>query len=279
MQQQNLQRGDIVWLRLPQSLAPLHVAQQQPEKTRPFIVLAPATIAVDHNYRATQDRPIFGMDCTSQDFLVEGRPHLEFHMHGHSNKTTYALLDSVRDIGSMDQNLRVNDWLEGEDFDDLNEGLSNVLRPEQRFYLSTFFNSKRGVLPGGIHRIKTINADGEALVLLKRGKFICSDNVENSSDIDLSTQKARHTPYLVAYFKKATGVTTLRGITWNDIQIMAVQERDIHESVGKIETQSMANVLNLLRKRSGLQPIQYKTPIFKHFASFAPLARLRITPG
>lgn len=274
MNKKSINYGDILWLELPQSLAPLEIAQKQPSKVRPFIALSSLDVAVDHNGWATQDRPIFGVDCTSKEVIVRNRPHVAFNLSSHPETTTYALLDSVRDIGSYEQKIKIADQIPEDKAQELKEGLHNVLRPEQKFFLKALFNKKKDIMPGNIHRIKTINADGEALVLFRRGKFVMADNIQSSDDVDLSCQPARHTPYLVAYFPKHKDVTTPRGIGWNDIQIMAVQERDIGERTAKFTTDTVGNIINQVRRRASLQPILYKEPLFKHFFSMGPMLPL-----
>lgn len=274
MQMESINYGDILWLKLPQSLAPIDVALDQPHKTRPFIVLAPLKIAVDHNGFATQERSIFGVDCTTQKHIIANRPCIEFSLRTNPDKITYALLDSVRDINSYDQKIKKADQVPQEQLEHLRAGLDGVLCPEQKFFLKAIFNKGRHILPGQIRRIKTINADGEALVLFRRGKFVMDDAVETSDDIDLSCQKARHTPYLVAYFPRHKNVQTPRGIGWGDIQIMAVQERDIHEQTAKFTDETVGNIINQVRRRASLQPILYKQPLFRHVFSMGPLMTL-----
>lgn len=269
-----IKRADVLWLRLPQSLAPIGVAERQPEKTRPFIVLnGGLSLKVDHNNACQQDRSIFGMDCTSKPYLVAGRPHFKFRMPGEEGDT-YALTDSVRDISSYDKRIKIGYHLGQDEENALIKNLDNVLKPEQKFFLKATFNDNSPCLPGQIWRVKSINADGEALVLLRRGRFVSSSNVEDSNDVDPYTQKMRHTPYLVAYFKRATGVKTLRGLKWDDIQIMALQEQSFVRKLAELTPQTSGILMNNIRARVGLPPIEHKPMLFRNVFNPLPLLRL-----
>ena len=162
--------GDVLWLKTPQTLAPLHRAQDLSDKVRPFIVLSSAEIRTDHNSIATQDRPLLGVNCTSQDFLVEGRPHISFTLQGQS-KTTYALLDSIRNVGTIQQSMVCHDRLSSSEQETLLEKLDEIIRPEKRFYLRDFVNFKKPIMPGQIHRIKTIDTDGPRTCVVKTWKI------------------------------------------------------------------------------------------------------------
>lgn len=270
--------GDILWLKLPQSLAPLDVAAQQPYKIRPFIVISPFSIKVDHNNVAMQERSILGVDCTSQDILIRERPHIAFNLCSHPDKTTYALIDSVRDINSKDQKIWVNDHLPQDKADILSKSLGEVLQPEQRFFLKHIFQRSKDILPGQIRRIQTINADGEALILFRRGQFVMDASVERSEDFDPSCHKLRYTPYLVAYFHRHKNVQTPRGITWNDITVMAVHERDIHEKTAEFSSDTVGNIVNQLRRRINLPPIVYQQMAFRHHMSALAVMRALALP-
>ncbi len=269
-----IKRADVLWLRLPQSLAPMDVAQQQPEKPRPFIVLNPKLqLKLDYNAACQQDRSIFGIDCTSKEYLVQGRPHFKFRLPGHDIET-YALVDSVRDISSYHKRIEVRYHLGEDNEQALIKSLDDVLKPEQKFFLKATYNKHTPCLPGQIWRVRSINADGEALVLLRRGRFVCSDDVEDSGDVNLSTQRTRHTPYLVAYFKRATGVKTLRGLKWDDIQIMSLQEQSFVRKTAELTPQTSSILLNNIRARAGLAPIEHKPMLFRN--AFNPLNLLRL---
>jgi len=268
-----IKRADVLWLRLPQSLAPLDVAQRLPEKIRPFIVLNnKLQLRLDFD-KCAQDRSIFGMDCTSKPYLVEGRPHFKFRMPGEDGDT-YALMDSVRDISSYDKRIKVGYHLGQSEEEALTKNLDDVLKPEQKFFLKGTFSRQTPCLPGQIWRVKSINADGEALVLLRRGRFVSSDHVESSDDFHPHSQKTRHTPYLVAYFKRATGVRTLRGLKWDDIQIMALQEQSFVQKLAELTPQTSSILLNNVRARVGLTPIEHKPMLFRNI--FNPLQLLRL---
>lgn len=269
-----LKRGDIAWLKLPQTLAPLEVARELPYKIRPFLIMNESLpLQTDPNGVCTQGRKIIGIDCTSKDYLVEGRRNLSFRMPGANNSgtTTYTMVDGLREVSSYQQKLKVSFHLSAEQMRDVAAGLSAALQPEQKFFLSGLFNRRAAFMPGEIWRINTINASGEALILLRRGAFVSSENVEDSRNLDRTRQSVRKSPYIVAFFPKATGVKTLRGMTWNDMQIMAVQENCFVEKTASLMPATSANLMNAVRKVVGLPPFEYKEPVFKNLLGLSAL--------
>ena len=269
----HIQTGDILWLKTPQTLAHIDQAKTLSDKVRPFIALSPAEIKIDHNCLAVQDRPLFGVNCTSQDFLVEGRPHVKFTLTG-QNKTTYALMDSVRNLGTQGQSMRCKDWLSDEDLAELQNGLDKIIRPEQRFFIKDLFNFKKSILPGQVHHIETVDAKGPALILLKRGKFVVNNDIECSEDFNKTSHETRFTPYLVLYFHNTKWQGTLRGIHPNNIRITSVHERDIHQKLGQIEDKNVENIINQIRRNSGLKPIRYQKMSLQHAFSVSPLLKM-----
>ena len=262
-----LKRGDVVWLKLPQTLAPIEVAKDQPFKIRPFLVLNESLpLQTDPNGICTQSRKIIGIDCTSKNYLVDGRPHHSFSMPGsdRTGTTTYTMVDGLREVTSYAQKLRVAFRLPTEQMAEVAQDLASALQPEQKFFLAGLFNRRAAFMPGEIWRIKTISASGEALVLLRRGPFVASENVEDSCNLDRSRQSIRKSPYVVAFFTKATDVKTLRGMSWNDMQIMAVQENCFEERTATLSAATSANLMNAVRKIVGLSPFEYKEPVFKN---------------
>lgn len=269
-----LKRGDVAWLKLPQTLASLEVARDLPYKIRPFLIMNESLpLQTDHNSLCKQNRKIIGIDCTSKDYLVAGRPHLSFSMPGSERKgtTTYTMVDGLREVSSYDQKLKVAFHLSAEQMKDVAASLSAALQPEQRFFLSGLFNRRSAFMPGEIWRINTINASGEALILLRRGAFVASENVEDSRNLDRARQSIRKSPYIIAFFPKAQGVKTLRGMTWNDMQIMAVQENCFIEKTASLMPATSANLMNAVRKVVGLPPFEYKEPVFKNFLGMSAL--------
>lgn len=269
-----LKRGDVVWLKLPQTLAPLEVAKSQPFKIRPFLILNESLpLQTDPNGICRQDRKIIGIDCTSKDYLVTGRPHHSFALPGSDKNgtTTYTMVDGLREVSSYDQKLRVVFRLPAEQMTEVSRDLSTALQPEQKFFLAGLFNRRAAFMPGEIWRINTISASGEALVLLRRGPFVASETVEDSRNLDRSCQTVRKSPYAVAFFKNATGVKTLRGMSWNDLQIMAVQENCFECKTGDLRPQTSASLMNAVRKVVGLQPFDYQEPVFKNFFGMSAL--------
>lgn len=269
-----LKRGDIAWLKLPQTLAPLEVAREQPFKIRPFLIMNESLpLQTDQNGVCTQSRKIIGIDCTSKDYLVTGRPHLSFSMPGkdRSGTTTYTMVDGLREVSSYEQKLKVVYHLAADQMTAMTQSLSAALQPEQKFFLSGLFNRRAAFMPGEIWRINTISAKGEALVLLRRGAFVASENVEDSRNLDRTRQAIRKSPYIVAFFPKATGVKTLRGMTWNDMQIMAVQENCFEERTASLMPATSANLMNAVRKVVGLPPFEYKEPVFKNILGLSAL--------
>lgn len=270
----DITRGDILWLKVPQTLAPMDVAQGQPFKIRPVIALQDQRLQTDHDGTCRQERSILGMDCTSKSYLVEGRPNVRFTMPNSKEPETFAMFDSVRDINSYHQKLRVSHHLPGDAERAMSSFLDSVLRPEQKFFLSKLFNSKSAYMPGEIWRIKTIDADGLALILLRRGPFVCSQNVEDSTQLDRASQSVRKAPYLVVFFKKATKVEMLRGMTWDDLRIMSIQENAFVEKATSVKAQTSGILLNNIRARVGLPAVEYQQPAFKNMFGIGPVLRL-----
>ncbi len=245
----SLHRGNVVWLTLPQSLAPMSQASTQPTKPRPFIVLSDrVTYETDRNGQTLRPFQLIGADGTSQYHLVEGRPHMSFQMA--NGRTTYALLDSVRTVTARDPFIRVSYRFTPAEQQSLHQELGKVLQPEREFFLRKLF--ARACMPGQVWRIQTVNAELDAMVLLRRGRFMLPQDQNNTHDV------VHHTPYLVATFN--AGALTLHGIRPEDSEIMAVHERSFMHKSGELSPRTVEVVLNDLRRRVGLSPIAYKQP-------------------
>lgn len=256
-----LKRGDIVWLQLPQDLAAANDPRAVTHKTRPFIILNERiNLCLDHRGHCIRSEKLIGVDGTSQDWLVEGRPHVAFTMDG-KNKQTYALLDSLRTVDSHHQRFAHVDILPPSHQMQLATGLDNVLRPEQRFYLKRWYNNK--LLPGEIWNFEVPTRHGTAMVLLRRGQFFTDGYDEGGrNDSDSRQHKSRFTPYLVAAFRQAE-IKTLRGISWKEVDVMALHERSFVNQQHSLTEETVGIFLNNLRARIGLLPITYNRPTIK----------------
>jgi hypothetical protein len=282
LRNKTLKRGDVVWLDLAQNLSSERSMDPRAFKSRPFIILNDVVnYRIDEHGHCTEPQTLLGVDATSQNFLVDGRPHMSFRIPGES-KTTFALIDSVRTVTCQACSLEPAYRLSEGELEALHEGLDKVLQPEGRFYLKWF---GRKIMPGHIWSIKTL-ANPEptpALVLLRRGRFIPTDDLQYSSPELCGDQyptgvKFSQTPYLLASFRQAGKITTLRGIRWADVNIIAVNEQSFVRQQGEITTETVSILLNNLRERTGLLPIAYRSPVIKDMLNWLPLMFLRRIP-
>ncbi len=269
-----LYRGDVVWMELPQDLAPIR-QQLQERKTRPFIVLNPTlTFNVDIHGNCIDNISMMGVDGTSKDYLVKGRPHLSFHLP-HSQITTYAMLDSVRTVPCLNQKIRAVYKLKPDEVTELDAGLESVLKPEQRFYLRALFRRATLCMPGQIWEIETATRKGEAMVLLRRGNFPIIDNDGHVDCAQYQNEPVRQTPYLAAFFHNAVGVQSLRGIRWSELDIVALQERSFLRHTATMSMDTVQIMINNIRNKAGIAPITYQQLPILNLSWLPTLSRFR----
>lgn len=254
--------GDVVWLPLPQTLSTAADLCHRTEKTRPFLILQKKTnLRVDTNDCCLEDVNLIGVDTTSQETLIEKRPHVPYHIPG-SPKDSFALLDSVRTVPAKGERIRVAYSFKPEERALLAEGLDTVLKPEQRFFLRSLFNSKKGALPGQIWTIELPTGhtnpptrEADAMVLLRRGRFYLDEN---------EAGQTRFTPYLAMVFPDRFKAGEVRGLRWEDMSLVSIHERSFLYQVGQLTDETVGIMLNTLRSRAGLQPIEYQQPLVRH---------------
>lgn len=265
----SLARGDVVWLDMPQTLS----FAGPDRKKRPAVVLSrEVSFAVDAAGRCAEDVWILVADGTSKDYLVQGRPHVPFRISSGQNKTTHVFLDSIRSVGIRGQEAVCIRRLDEDEMSAVLEGLDKVLQPEQRFYLSRLFSRQAAFMPGQIVQVHVPTAvlpDFEALILLRRGRFVLPDDSGQE-------ERTRFAPYLVVSFNGAADLRTLRGVRWDDIRVVALQGNSFSGDTGRrVGAQTIEILLNGLRGRVGLPPVLYKEPSFMHRLALAlPVLRL-----
>ncbi len=267
----SLRRGDIIWVNLSQNFSPANSNKGPQEKTRPFIILnTKVDIRLDNGGRCVRSDTLIGVDGTSKPYLVDGRPHITFEM-GHSDTTSYALIDSLRTIDAHHHRFSHINHLTDQELNALMKGIDEVLRPEQRFYLKSLCD--RLLMPGEIWACETPTFRGTAMVLLRRGRFFTDGFAEPPTDTDFASRRTRFSPYLVAAFRRS-GISTLRGIGWKDVDVMAVPENALVSREGSMTDETVGIFLNNLRGRIGLEPISFQQPVVRSalnrlaFASF-----------
>ena len=272
-------RGDVLWLPLAQSLSKADDLRERCEKTRPFIVLQDKTsLRLDAAGCCLHDLHLLGVDTTSQATLVEGRPHVPYHLPN-SGKDSFALLDSIRTVQIRGLPVKISYSLKAPERQMLTEGLDAVLQPEQRFFLRALFNRNKGALPGQIWTVNVPTGlpdpplrEAEALVLLRRGPFYLDDDEQGYT---------RFTPFMVAQLPDGFTVQDLRALSWNNVTLTPLHERSFVRRTGQLTDETVAILLNTLRKRVGIGAIEYREPPIRHIgmrlthALFTPFLTLR----
>lgn len=247
-----LQAGHVLWLPLPQTLSGTGGVE---EKTRPFVVCEPTTI---HRFNNGICKPISltGVCGTSQSFLVDGRPHVSFSV-GRSGKTTYASADLVRTIYCEGMRIEEPGYkLTQSDVEILQRGLDQVLRPERKF---SWPDGK--FVPGQLWKINTAGFSGTAMILLRRGRFVPDEEIAYQGRSSTTTSYA---PFLAVAFRQAEKITTLRGIGWNQVEIVPIHHATLMSGErcfqpSELSEQSAVAVLNILRRKMGLTTIDSNT--------------------
>ncbi len=272
-------RGEVIWLELPQDLTSVKATDKPESKIRPFIVLHPLEFHIDRQGYCVDDVNVLGVDCTSKSYLVDGRPDISFQLP-RSDKTSHVLLDGLRTVPMKGQKYRPGTQLEISQIAAVDGALDKVLKPEQRFFLSALFN-RRSCMPGQIWQIETMSRCGEALVLLRRGRYPVFNNPEDDENCVYHGERIRYTPYTAAFFRSATNVTNLRGMRWQDLDIVALQEHSFVKHLATLTPQTVGILLNRLRKEAGLNPIEYHEPAFRNpawliYSGLRNLASLRL---
>ncbi len=255
-------RGEVVWLELPQDLTSAKAIDKPESKIRPFVVLHPLEFHIDRRECCVDDVSVLGVDCTSKPYLVEGRPDISFRLP-HSDKISHVLLDGLRTVPMKGQKYRPGMQLERSQIAAVDGALDTVLKPEQRFFLSALFNRK-SCMPGQIWQVETMSRQGEALVLLRRGRYPVFNNPKDDENCVYNGERVRYTPYTAAFFRAATNVTNLRGMRWQDLDIVALQEHSFVKQVATLTPQTVGILLNRLRKEAGLEPFEYNEPTFRN---------------
>lgn len=267
--------GDVLWLKVPQMLSAANQLAETSFKKRPFLVLQKATMRVDENDNCIDNTHLLGVTATSQEFLVEGRPHVRFDIP-HQHKHTYAYLDSLCNLPANGEQIKIAYTFKREQRQELSDGLNTVLQPEKRFFLKRIFNK---CMPGEVWRVQIATGDAhnplqeaDALVMLRRGKFFKSPS-EESGD-------TRFTPYMVAVLPGNFNAQDLRGMRWDDVRLVPLHDRSLKAKVGELTDETVSILLNTLRQRVGVQPIVYERPLVRHiFTWFNPIRLFMAGPG
>ena len=250
-----LQPGHVLWLSLPQTLSTNAAVE---EKTRPFIVMEKAIV---HRLGNGVCKPVTltGVCGTSQAFLLEGRPHISFVL-GKQGKTTHAGPDLVRSIHC--QGIVINEptlRIAEKQVAELRDGLDRVLRPEGWF---SWPDGK--FLPGQLWQVNTPGFSGTAMILLRRGRFIVHDEFP-AAPIDRDhIKRQNNAPFLALAFKTSGKVTTTRGVGWHQVEVIPIHHTTLMAGTrcsepSEFSGQTALNILNLLRGKMGLKPLDQAT--------------------
>jgi hypothetical protein len=259
-----LVRGAVVFVRLPQTLSPDDPSLAT-HKTRPVVVLNKSvSYKVNGNGGLHAPFSFIGVPGTSKDYVVDGRPSMPFTIPP-QDITTYAHADGVRTV-TAEEALKPVYHLKPPELARMQRELDAVLRPEQSFYRRRFFSD--GHVEGKMWVIKTHGDDRErqALILLRRGKFFMGD-VGGDAYQPEAGRKTHFTPYLMAVFRTAEKIASLRGINWSDVDILAVHERSFVRPAGEMQKDTVETVLNNLRHLVGLEPIEHRQPPVRSLAT------------
>lgn len=262
--------GHLLWLPVPQTMSSNSGVE---EKTRPFIVLEPATV---HRFGNGTCKPVTltGVCGTSQQFLLQGRPHIEFYF-GRQNKKTYAGPDLVRSIYC--QGIEITEpthKLSDADLTALREGLDQVLRPERWFRWPNW-----QYLPGQLWNIKTPGFSGTAMILLRRGQFIAQDEY-HAAPWDENHKSRNYAPFLALAFRLSGKVTTTRNVGWNHVEVIPINHGTLKAGTrcsepSEFSGQTALNILNLLRAKVGVGPLDKTTQMRSAHNIFSWLFYLR----
>lgn len=149
---------------------------------------------------------------------------------------------------------------------ELNEKLDAVLKPEKEFYFHRFFRGNK--LPGEIWEVEAGPVKTRGMILLRRGRH----KITRLPDMPSSGRSEASSPYVMTLFRDNAQHTTMRGVTWDQLDIAAIHERAMKNIVGAMNRATVEIMLNTLRTRFGLAETPYIQPVFNSWAGrFNPL--------